>query len=296
MAKMGCFVSLLLLSAAGCATMENPATVGEQPVAAAAISETPDQSGQTIAPADKNDSAKLATSRMPTQEDIRRLQLRLRDVGINAGAADGIAGAKTKVALSRFQSGCALMKPVLENFANDGGLQPLVTPAPGVTLQMSKSLTPEQTQEIQAGLKKAGFDPGPIDGIFGAKTKSILVQLRAGCPMISEFSLLLTNQVQTTEKEPVAAPALARARASAAPLKAAGTVRSDAGKPAIAVNTAASQEDIRILQLRLRDAGFDPGPFDGVMGPKTKSALQQYRATQQGKQTKLSLSAGIAAN
>jgi peptidoglycan hydrolase-like protein with peptidoglycan-binding domain len=45
------------------------------------------------------------------------------------------------------------------------------------------------------------------------------------------------------------------------------------------------QEEIRILQLRLRDAGFDPGPFDGVMGPKTRLALQQFQARQRGGKT-----------
>ena len=54
------------------------------------------------------------------------------------------------------------------------------------------------------------------------------------------------------------------------------------------------REEVRILQLRLRDAGFDPGPFDGVMGRKTRSALAQYEASQRGKKIKTSLiGAGI---
>jgi peptidoglycan hydrolase-like protein with peptidoglycan-binding domain len=50
-----------------------------------------------------------------------------------------------------------------------------------------------------------------------------------------------------------------------------------------------SQDEIRILQLRLRDAGFDPGPFDGIMGVKTKAALGQYEASQRTRTIKTSL-------
>jgi hypothetical protein len=51
-----------------------------------------------------------------------------------------------------------------------------------------------------------------------------------------------------------------------------------------------AREQIRILQLRLRDAGFDAGQVDGLMGPKTKSALAQYEASRAGEKTKASLS------
>jgi peptidoglycan hydrolase-like protein with peptidoglycan-binding domain len=37
--------------------------------------------------------------------------------------------------------------------------------------------------------------------------------------------------------------------------------------------SARSEDEIRLLQVRLKDAGFDTGPIDGVMGLKTKSAL-----------------------
>ena len=38
-----------------------------------------------------------------------------------------------------------------------------------------------------------------------------------------------------------------------------------------------NSEKIRQEQLRLRDAGFDPGPIDGILGPKTKVAMQRYQ-------------------
>ncbi len=40
------------------------------------------------------------------------------------------------------------------------------------------------------------------------------------------------------------------------------------------------QELIRQAQIALRDAGFEPGSIDGVMGPKTETALLQFQAAQ----------------
>lgn len=34
--------------------------------------------------------------------------------------------------------------------------------------------TPEHVREVQRALAKAGYDPGPIDGIFGPRTKAAL--------------------------------------------------------------------------------------------------------------------------
>ena len=35
---------------------------------------------------------------------------------------------------------------------------------------------------------------------------------------------------------------------------------------------------VREVQQALLDAGYDPGPIDGVMGPRTKAALRKYVA------------------
>jgi hypothetical protein len=40
------------------------------------------------------------------------------------------------------------------------------------------------------------------------------------------------------------------------------------------------QDSIRQAQIALRDAGFEPGRIDGMMGPKTQSALRQFQAAQ----------------
>ena len=36
-------------------------------------------------------------------------------------------------------------------------------------------------------------------------------------------------------------------------------------------------ELIKMVQLVLKDSGFDPGPIDGVFGPKTRAATKQFQ-------------------
>ncbi|MCZ6906581.1 MAG: peptidoglycan-binding domain-containing protein, partial [Deltaproteobacteria bacterium] len=37
---------------------------------------------------------------------------------------------------------------------------------------------------------------------------------------------------------------------------------------------------IQQAQERLKARGFDPGPIDGILGPQTRAALNEYQATQ----------------
>jgi hypothetical protein len=63
-----------------------------------------------------------------------------------------------------------------------------------------------------------------------------------------------------------------------------GLVRAD--EPAASPpTTKAADSDLRVttthvreVQLVLLSAGYDPGPIDGIMGPRTKSALRRYIA------------------
>ncbi len=47
---------------------------------------------------------------------------------------------------------------------------------------------------------------------------------------------------------------------------------------AAAASAGVRASHVREVQQALRDAGYDPGPIDGIMGPRTGSALRRYIA------------------
>ena len=40
-----------------------------------------------------------------------------------------------------------------------------------------------------------------------------------------------------------------------------------------------TREEVRELQIKMRSLGFDPGSIDGIYGPKTKLAYENYTAS-----------------
>jgi hypothetical protein len=43
------------------------------------------------------------------------------------------------------------------------------------------------------------------------------------------------------------------------------------------VPTTRSRAQVMVMQQALKDKGFDPGPIDGTVGPKTNAALRSYQ-------------------
>ena len=265
--------------ASGCAFVDNPQKEAANTAQSATVaSESAGAISESEVAIAKPTPAVIVRS--PTTDDIRRMQLRLREVGLDPGAVDGIAGAKTKAAFKRFQTGCAELENLLngsQNLRFDG-------------VPLDKTPNRQETLAIQSQLRRAGFNPGPADGLFGARMKTTLTHLQNGCPVTQEFAAQLDRPADSTGK-PTAAGNLPER--PSAPRIIAAQSRQEAAKPLTAAVSVRPQEEIRILQLRLRDAGYDPGPFDGVMGPKTKLALQQMQARQRSGKTKNTVTAGI---
>jgi peptidoglycan hydrolase-like protein with peptidoglycan-binding domain len=273
MTKSGLIVSVCFFLASGCALFDGSEMTSGEPAVATPVAENEttasDASIQT-SPAETT----VTSGRSFTREEVRAMQVRLHDVGLDAGPVDGLPGAKTKAAFAKFQNGCSkvisLLKDSFEGAAQDAELNQIQVKVPSRL----------ETQTIQTQLHDAGFNPGPIDGILGHKTRAVLAQLKAGCPIVNDFARMLEQQALASQV-PESNSAKLQSVSSAG--------RSDVSKQALA----RSREDIRILQLRLRDAGFDPGPFDGVMGPKTRAAWAQYQLTQRENSAKVPVITGI---
>ena len=273
MTRMSLIIPICVTIVSGCALFDGAEMETEKQALSAPVIDKDTASSATAVKADPVVvvTPALAPRRL-SRDEIRRLQMRLREIGFDPGPVDGIAGSKTKRAFEKLQGGCASTAPVLEKFSSarassTGGVLPDRT----------------ETLALQTQLRTAGFDPGPADGIFGNRTKTALAQLQTGCLAAKEFDGSLDDGVRMVNNPTSAAAPTATGVASVQ------SHLAEAAQAAVSSATSGSQEEIRILQLRLRDAGFDPGPFDGVMGPRTRLALQQYEASQSGKKIKTSL-------
>jgi hypothetical protein len=119
---------------------------------------------------------------------------------------------------------------------------------------------PYSTLELQKKLKAAGFNPGPLDGIMGPKTQAALNKYYAS-------GKATTTPAKTPTKTTTVVPA----------------------KPAVispGTKSTTNSSSTLDLQKKLKAAGFDPGPTDGIMGPKTQAALDNYNKATAANSTK----------
>jgi peptidoglycan hydrolase-like protein with peptidoglycan-binding domain len=260
MLKKVLFTSICFALISGCALMDSsdvdtekqdapasasnpqPGTATSQPVVAAPVAETQSATNQN-----KNLSS----------EYIKKIQSHLKETGFYSGDVNGVADAGTQSAIRHFQTGCATLKDLITTSAPAPTQQRLGTAAKAAHAKTKRGAT-DAVRVVQLRLKDVGFDPGPIDGIHGAKTQAALAALNSGCAMLRDFSAAPENTAGASGER------------SAAVIT--ETPEDQSGEPS-------NREAVRLLQARLRDAGFDPGPVDGVVGPRTRSALQKYQAS-----------------
>src|SRR5438046_9828211 len=76
---------------------------------------------QSIAPTEpaRDNDTPLVTNKIPSKDQFQLIQRRMKAAGFDPGPIDGIIGPKTIAALHRFQSGCAMVKDLLDETATD---------------------------------------------------------------------------------------------------------------------------------------------------------------------------------
>jgi len=123
------------------------------------------------------------------------------------------------------------------------------------------------------------FQSQPERWDLGPRTKSILVGVQSGCTLIRAFPET-SQQIRMVQRQ--AAPALtSRKRIQPVALHSpvSGPSKNNSSILINSANPTPTNDEIQLVQVRLKDAGFDPGPIDGIMGPKTRTAILRYRTS-----------------
>jgi peptidoglycan hydrolase-like protein with peptidoglycan-binding domain len=122
-----------------------------------------------------------------TGSEVRYLQESLIKLGYNPGSVDGIFGPQTEQAVRAFQSNKGLAVDgivgnntwaAIENALGNPPTPPTPPPSSSHPLLRNGS-TGSEVRYLQEALKKLGYDPGPIDGIFGSQTEKVVRSFQA---------------------------------------------------------------------------------------------------------------------
>jgi peptidoglycan hydrolase-like protein with peptidoglycan-binding domain len=192
--------------------------------------------------------ANLSARGLPDLE-ARAVQLLLTYHGFNPGKIDGIVGERTRVAISAFTT-----KQNLSGLADHKDLRSVLLemlPPAAEDRRAPSSLVPAtphaapDLRVVQSLLEYLGRKPGPVDGRVGPRTRNAIYTFRQ-------------------------------------PLDAVATGEVDAGLIAALVAEAKrnfgrnNNADTRLVQRLLAIGGFDPGKIDGLVGPRTRTAISAF--------------------
>jgi peptidoglycan hydrolase-like protein with peptidoglycan-binding domain/DNA invertase Pin-like site-specific DNA recombinase len=106
---------------------------------------------------------------------------------------------------------------------------------------------------VQRTLRRLGWQPGPVDGLYGPRTRAAVARFQS------------TARVGV---DGIVGPQTRRAltRAKNEPLRRGAGFAQPDGSPRV-----------RTLQVRLQRRGLRPGPVDGLFGPRTQAAVERLQ-------------------
>lgn len=140
--------------------------------------------------------------------------------------------------------------------------EPPYRPSQCRTLQVqSPYLRGDDVSAVQSALGDRGFDPGPVDGVYGARSSAAVRRfqsaqdLRVTGVVGAEEYRRLGVECPSLPPGPGPEPGPERCR------------RLSVTRPYL------RGEDVRTVQQALRSKGIDPGPIDGIYGPMTSRAV-----------------------
>ena len=114
---------------------------------------------------------------------------------------------------------------------------------------LKKGSTDPAVKDLQEALKALGFDPGPADGVFGAKTESAVIKFQQAKEIAADGIVGRVTWINIDE--------------------------ADQSRPVLKLGSAGLP--VRRLQNGMTAVGFDLGGVDGRYGPKSEAAVKQLQ-------------------
>lgn len=192
-------------------------------------------------------------------ENVKRIQNQLNRLGFNVGVADGIFGNGTKQGVMNFQTSRNITADGIVgkqtwDLLMNGSYSENNTTYPGVLLAFGSS--GDLVRTVQTQLNSLNYPVGVVDGVFGNNTKQAVIEFQRvhglqqdGIVGRLTWDILFGNTTTT-----IGIPF-----------------------PGVLLGIGSSGEDVKRVQQRLNNLGFNAGTADGIYGTKTKSAVEGFQ-------------------
>jgi len=177
---------------------------------------------------------------------VRNVQTALSQLGYAPGPIDGIMGSKTRAAIRAYQIDTGLPVSGEPSVALHEHLQGTLTSGSGTPAPSTPSgPSPTLVSEVQAELRLRGYNVPTISGSLDEATVAAIKRYQ------SDASLAVDGKVSDT--------LLAQLRSG----------RTDPGVD--------YRAQVKSVQQALSTRGYDPGPADGALGPRTRGAIRAFQ-------------------
>jgi peptidoglycan hydrolase-like protein with peptidoglycan-binding domain len=204
-----------------------------------------DHPGSTI-------SAPSASASTPTiaPYSLRNVQVALATLGYNVGTPDGVIGPKSRAAIRAFQVDSGLPVSGEPSIALYEKLQAAIVERNGTTTQSAQQAAPTATKaminEAQTELRRRGYAISAITGIADAETIAAVrdYQADARLPVTGDINDALLQQLRTPQAD----------------------------------SAAVYRAQVKQVQAALTTAGYNAGPADGALGPRSRAAISRYQS------------------
>jgi lipid-binding SYLF domain-containing protein len=137
----------------------------------------------------------------------------------------------------------------------------------------ASGVSKDKVREIQAALKKEGFDPGRIDGVLGSRTMTALRNYQ------SHNGLEVTGTINAETENALVAAGTGARRSKPGKTKS-ESYSSQSRRESVGVSSSgvsSNPDDVRQVQQQLAELQYNPGDANGMMTAQTRQAIREFQ-------------------